>query len=115
MTELPDLPVIGPVDEAYRAMARGDRETAMGGWRALGQAYELSLCEGTTPRPMPRTSPMLGLTARELQVLELVAEGKTNRQIAADLFISTNTAGVHVSRILTKLGAATRTEAAASS
>ncbi|GAA2366661.1 LuxR family transcriptional regulator [Dactylosporangium salmoneum] len=112
LTELPDIPVIGPVDEAYRAMARGDRETAARGWRALGQPYELSLCEGKTPQPQPRTSPMLGLTAREWQVLRLVAEGKSNRQIAADLFISSNTAGVHVSRILTKLGAATRTEAA---
>jgi DNA-binding CsgD family transcriptional regulator len=42
----------------------------------------------------------------------LVADGKTNRQIAAELFISANTAGVHVSRILAKLGVATRTEAA---
>jgi DNA-binding NarL/FixJ family response regulator len=37
----------------------------------------------------------------------------SNRQLAAELFISANTAGVHVSRILTKLGVATRTEAAA--
>jgi DNA-binding NarL/FixJ family response regulator len=42
-----------------------------------------------------------------------VAIGMTNRQIAVELFISVNTAGVHVSRILTKLGVATRTEAAA--
>ncbi|MEU2031406.1 ATP-binding protein [Nocardia amamiensis] len=54
-----------------------------------------------------------GLTPRELEVLRLVAAGASNRQIAAELFISANTAGVHVSRILTKLGAATRTEAAA--
>ncbi|WP_280264878.1 ATP-binding protein [Nocardia wallacei] len=54
-----------------------------------------------------------GLTARELDVLRLVAEGMSNRNIATELFISANTAGVHVSRILTKLGAATRTEAAA--
>jgi len=54
-----------------------------------------------------------GLTARELDVLRLVAAGMTNRQIAVELFISINTAGVHVSRILAKVGAATRTEAAA--
>ena len=54
-----------------------------------------------------------GLTSRELDVLRLVAIGMTNRQIAVELFISVNTAGVHVSRILTKLGVATRTEAAA--
>ena len=46
-------------------------------------------------------------------MLRLVAIGMTNRQIAVELFISVNTAGVHVSRILTKLGVATRTEAAA--
>ncbi|MFD4181777.1 ATP-binding protein [Rhodococcus sp. NPDC058514] len=54
-----------------------------------------------------------GLTPRELEVLRLVAEGLTNRRVAEELFISPNTAGVHVSRILTKLGAASRTEAAA--
>ncbi|NUS44421.1 MAG: response regulator transcription factor [Mycobacteriaceae bacterium] len=58
----------------------------------------------------PSTS---GLTRRELDVLRLVSRGLTNRQIAAELFISGNTAGVHISRILAKLGVATRTEAAA--
>ncbi|WP_211215909.1 ATP-binding protein [Catelliglobosispora koreensis] len=88
---LPDLPVIGPVDAAYRA-------------EALGQTRPSA---GTRAR-----SGAMGLTARELDVLRLVAEGKSNRQIAQELFISGNTAGVHVSRILTKLGASTRTEAA---
>ncbi|MFC9995189.1 helix-turn-helix transcriptional regulator [Nocardia sp. NPDC127526] len=54
-----------------------------------------------------------GLTPRELDVLRLVAKGMSNRALAAELFISANTAGVHVSRILTKLGVASRTEAAA--
>src|SRR5581483_3401131 len=54
-----------------------------------------------------------GLTARELDVLRLIAAGLSNRQIGTELFISGNTAGVHVSRILAKLGAATRTQAAA--
>ncbi|WP_405946464.1 LuxR C-terminal-related transcriptional regulator [Streptomyces prunicolor] len=43
----------------------------------------------------------------------MIAEGLSNRRIAARLHISPSTAGVHVSHILTKLGAATRTEAAA--
>ncbi len=55
----------------------------------------------------------LGLTAREREVLALVALGRTNRQIAEELFISENTAGVHVSNILGKLGVAGRGEAAA--
>ncbi|SIO03984.1 regulatory protein, luxR family [Agromyces cerinus subsp. cerinus] len=52
------------------------------------------------------------LTARERQVLELIAEGLSNRQIGERLFISGKTASVHVSAILRKLGASTRTEAA---
>ncbi|WP_454197902.1 ATP-binding protein [Nocardia sp. Marseille-Q1738] len=63
--------------------------------------------------PVAQRPSTAGLTPRELDVLRLVATGASNRQIAAELFISANTAGVHVSRILTKLGAATRTEAAA--
>jgi DNA-binding CsgD family transcriptional regulator/tetratricopeptide (TPR) repeat protein len=53
-----------------------------------------------------------GLTSRELEVLHLVAAGQSNREIAAALVISPKTASVHVSNILGKLGAATRTEAA---
>ncbi|HEX6417419.1 MAG TPA: LuxR C-terminal-related transcriptional regulator, partial [Acidimicrobiales bacterium] len=54
-----------------------------------------------------------GLTPREREVLALVAEGQTNRQIGERLFISQKTASVHVSRLLAKLGASTRGEAAA--
>jgi DNA-binding NarL/FixJ family response regulator len=56
--------------------------------------------------------PAFGLTPREREVLALVAAGRTNRQIAEELFISESTAGVHVSNILSKLGVSTRTEAA---
>lgn len=59
-----------------------------------------------------RTSDDLELTVRERQVLELVAEGLSNRQIGERLFISAKTASVHVSAILRKLGVTTRTEAA---
>lgn len=52
------------------------------------------------------------LTARERQVLDLVVQGLSNRQIGERLFISAKTASVHVSAILRKLGVATRTEAA---
>jgi DNA-binding NarL/FixJ family response regulator len=53
-----------------------------------------------------------GLTSREREVLSLVAAGRTNRQIADELFISESTAGVHVSHILSKLGVSSRTQAA---
>ncbi|HUB75944.1 MAG TPA: LuxR C-terminal-related transcriptional regulator, partial [Solirubrobacteraceae bacterium] len=54
-----------------------------------------------------------GLTPRELQVLALLADGATNRQIGANLYMAEKTASVHVSRILAKLGVQTRTQAAA--
>jgi DNA-binding NarL/FixJ family response regulator len=54
-----------------------------------------------------------GLTARERQVLALLAEGATNRQIGNALFMAEKTASVHVSRILSKLGVRSRTQAAA--
>jgi DNA-binding NarL/FixJ family response regulator len=54
-----------------------------------------------------------GLTARELEVLRLVAIGRSNRDIAAELFISAKTASVHVSNIMSKLGVGSRVEAAA--
>ena len=63
-----------------------------------------------TPAP---GEPPLGLTAREYEVLRLVAAGHSNREIASELFISAKTASVHVSNILGKLGVTSRGEAAA--
>ncbi len=59
------------------------------------------------------TSPLAALTDREREVLSLIAKGKSNREIGTELFITPKTASVHVSNILAKLGAASRTEAAA--
>ena len=70
------------------------------------------LAESATEQP-PVPGDELGLTPREREVLALVAEGRTNRQIAEALFISDKTASVHVSNILAKLGVANRAEAAA--
>jgi DNA-binding CsgD family transcriptional regulator len=61
----------------------------------------------------PAESDPFGLTPRERQVLALLAEGATNRQIGAALFMAEKTASVHVSRILAKLGVQGRTQAAA--
>ena len=53
------------------------------------------------------------LTAREREVLALLVEGRTNRQVARQLYISEKTVSVHVSSVLAKLGVRSRAEAAA--
>ncbi|MEU1476413.1 AAA family ATPase [Streptomyces sp. NPDC005760] len=78
----------------------------------LAQRARLTLTAAPAPH---RGDPVrsLGLTGRERDVLRLVALGRTNRQIAEELFISPKTASVHVSNILAKLGVSGRGEAAA--
>ena len=53
----------------------------------------------------------LGITARELEILTLVAGGLSNREIATQLFVSENTVKTHCARVFDKLGAARRTQA----
>ena len=65
-----------------------------------------------TLRPAEAPAPYR-LTERELAVLRLLAVGRTNAQIGAELFISPKTASVHVTSILRKLGVAGRVQAAA--
>jgi DNA-binding CsgD family transcriptional regulator len=115
---------------AEAAMAAGDRDGAA---QRLRHAAELAdqlgarpLAEeiGTLARSARislgagrdgdgATSHRLGLTPREFEVLRLVAAGRSNPEIAAELFISAKTASVHVSNILAKLGVSGRGEAAA--
>jgi DNA-binding CsgD family transcriptional regulator len=81
----------------------------------LAQRARLDLAAPPAPSPDEHANPeaTLGLTVREAEVLDLVARGYTNREIAATLIISAKTASVHVSHILHKLGAPNRREAAA--
>ncbi|HET6380944.1 MAG TPA: helix-turn-helix transcriptional regulator [candidate division Zixibacteria bacterium] len=65
------------------------------------------------PEASPTAAMPFGLTPRERDVLERVTRGRTNREIAAELFISEKTASVHVSNIKSKLGATGRAEIAA--
>jgi DNA-binding NarL/FixJ family response regulator len=69
--------------------------------------------DASTPPVEPSPASQLGLSERELEVLVLVADGRSNREIGEILFITEKTAGHHVSNILGKLGVATRVEAAA--
>jgi NarL family two-component system response regulator LiaR len=61
--------------------------------------------------PDPARLEQLGLTRRELQILELIASGLSNREIAERLFVSENTVKTHSSRIFDKLDAKRRTQA----
>ncbi|GAA4615796.1 LuxR family transcriptional regulator [Actinoallomurus liliacearum] len=76
----------------------------------LARRARLDLVPAEEPDPAEETVP--GLTAREVEVLALLSSGRTNRQIAETLFISERTVGVHVSRILHKLGVPNRGAAA---
>jgi DNA-binding NarL/FixJ family response regulator len=86
---------------------------------ALRDRARLELGEPTAERSKrdggasPPEEDPFGLTPRERQVLALIAEGATNRQIGNALYMAEKTASVHVSRILTKLGVRSRTQAAA--
>ncbi len=68
--------------------------------------------EGGSTEPSGPEVERFGLTERELDVLALVAEGRTNRELGDPLFISTKTASAHVSHILSKLEVRSRIEAA---
>ena len=80
--------------------------------RALEQRLAARL--GQTATPPPAVPPSFdALSQREVEVLRLLATGKSNRDIADVLYISLNTVATHVRNILTKTGTANRTEAAA--
>jgi len=96
----------------------GDRDTAemeldAARWvfQQLGAGPDLVLVEALS-RPAPAKAAG-GLTAREVQVLRLVASGRTNRAIAADLFLSEKTVARHMSNIFTKLDLPSRSAATA--
>jgi pentatricopeptide repeat protein len=96
-----------------------DRATGLGAAplvddiEALARRARISLQAPAVPALGESGAVRLGLTSREAEVLALVAAGKTNREIGAELFVSEKTASVHVSNILRKLGVSSRVEAAA--
>ncbi|MDT0306801.1 AAA family ATPase [Streptomyces sp. DSM 44917] len=112
----------GPARERAAAVLRPARAAARSlGARTLLRRVEQLAARGRlsldppAQEPAPASAPAdpFGLTRRELDVLSLVAAGRSNRQIAQELFISPKTASVHVSNILAKLEVSGRGEAAA--
>jgi DNA-binding NarL/FixJ family response regulator len=91
--------------EAVRAAARGDA--------LLAPAITRRLVEEFVRRPVPGRRPEVldPLTERELEVLAAMGRGRSNAEIAADLFLSEATVKTHVTRVLTKLGLRDRTQA----
>jgi DNA-binding NarL/FixJ family response regulator len=94
-------------EAAEIATAAADIAEGLGAAPLLAEIEALGLGAGA------RASAPDALTAREREVLALVAEGRTNRQIGRQLYISEKTVSVHVSNILAKLSVGSRTEAAA--
>jgi DNA-binding CsgD family transcriptional regulator len=86
-------------------------EAAREVFKNLGALSQLAHVEGLFRRNIPKAAG--GLSVRELQVLRLLATGKTNRGIADELFISEKTVARHVSNIFTKLGLSSRAAATA--
>ena len=80
---------------------------------AIAEALAIPMAVATVPSPVDARTPAQrhGLTAREVEVLRLLAAGRSNPAIAEALFISRATARTHVQHILNKLDVSTRAEA----
>jgi DNA-binding NarL/FixJ family response regulator len=86
-------------------------DAARGAFDQLGAAPDLARVDSLTALPAPADTH--GLSPRELEVLRLVAAGKTNREVASILVVSEHTVARHVQNIFTKLGVSSRTAATA--
>ena len=119
-----DLPYVGALARVGTGLALrslGDEESSRqellagrAALVALGARLDLAELDALDRRPdTPSADRPGGLSAREVEVLRLVASGRGNAQIAADLVISERTVARHLSNIFTKLGVGSRTAAAA--
>jgi len=91
-----------------RARAAEERGAAMS--LAAAVEYALLLTEHRGPRQTPDGPGLGGLSARERELVTLVAQGRTNAQIAAELYISVHTVRSHLDRIRDKTGARRRAD-----
>ena len=86
------------------------------GLKLTGRQQRIVIREAPVPAGPPfipdeKKREALGITRRELEILELIAQGLSNREIAGKLFVSENTVKTHSSRVFDKLGAKRRTQA----
>ena len=116
--------LVGGIDVSRRPARSGDGQAKVSA--LLSESLAISKDLGMRPLmkrvaglqdtpsapPTPRSAFPDGLTEREVEVIKLVAGGKTDREIAEELIISINTVGNHVRSILNKTNSANRTEAA---
>jgi DNA-binding NarL/FixJ family response regulator len=91
--------------------ARMERDAARDAFATLGAAPDIASIDAQAGRALPHEPH--GLTARELEVLRLVAAGQTNKAIAAELVLSERTVERHVSNIFAKLNVSSRAAATA--
>jgi non-specific serine/threonine protein kinase len=120
---VPISPIDRPNYERYLAAARENTNetTFAAAWAtgrslsvelAVAEAHGVAVDSPVSPHPRSETSPHR-LTPRERDVLRLLVEGRSDREIAQALFIGTRTVETHVSNLFTKLGVNSRTEVAA--
>ncbi|MCK6209116.1 response regulator transcription factor [Georgenia sp. EYE_87] len=93
--------------------ARLELESACRAFERLGAAPDLAAARADLGRLAPGVARLVGLTDREVEVLRLVATGRTNRAIAAELFLSERTVARHLSNIFDKLDLPSRAAATA--
>ncbi len=107
--------LVGRLVAAHRAKQAPARRIPFSCLARLVQAFDGKLNAAAALRPQLGTAPGLiePLTGRELEVLRLLAAGKSNQRIAHDLVVALDTVKKHVTHLLGKLGAANRTEAVA--
>lgn len=91
------------IAQAIRAAARG---------QSILESQVASKIMNRFRQPKPTAAPHEGLTEREMEVLKLIAKGKSNQEVADELYIGIKTVKFHVTNILAKLGAEDRTQAA---